>query len=294
MKTSLCAAASLLRTLCFLICFLPFVAQGAAPASRAPIKEVKLLTIGNSFADNATAFLPMFAASRDKQLRLFRANLGGHSLAQHVGYLNAVEADSNDPKGYVYTSNDPATSDGRKFSLRMVLKGAKWDVVTIQQLSSLSYKPETYQPYANILIDYIHQYAPQAKILIFQTWAYSDDYYPVLNVPGLDQQKMYRGLKAAYQQLSSETGLPLIPVGDAFQKVRALPQPIVITQRGDRHANANGQYLAAAMFYETLFHDNVTKVSFVPEGVQPGDAKVLRAIAHETLAEAAHAPASKH
>jgi hypothetical protein len=258
--------------------------------AQGPRKSVKLLTIGNSFADNAMDPLPELAKAGGKQLTVFRANLGGHSLGQHAGYLLAYEKDSADPKGRAYKKRaHPVTGEKKDFSLREALQSMDWDVVTIQQASPLSFKPETYQPHAGILIDYIRKYAPKAEILIFQTWAYPDDYYPKFQGGGgkLDQETMYKGLVAAYQKLSDETHLRMIPVGDAFQAARALPNPISLNIKGDRHANNNGKYLAAAVFYEMIFRDNVEAVSKEPKTVSPEDAKVLRRVAHETIAKSA-------
>ena len=254
----------------------------------APRASIKLLTIGNSFADNATALLPGFAEAGGKGLLIFRANLGGHSLQQHVGYLKAFEADPNDPKGHAYKKHaDPRSGEIKDFSLREALGSEDWDVVTIQQVSGLSFKPESFQPFAGILIDYIHKYAPHAEILIFETWAYPDDYFSKFKEEGLDQQKMYAGLKAAYEKLSADTGLRIIPVGDAFQKVRALSPPISLNVAGDKHANPPGKYLGAAVFYEAIFHDSVEPIPFVPPGISAVDAKALRQAAHETAAESA-------
>lgn len=279
---------SLLR-LGLLLCFLPFAA-GAAP-----LQEVKLLTIGNSFADNSTAFLPQFAKAGGKKLLLFRANLGGHSLEQHFNYMQAFEANPKDPKGSPY-SERYFTEDGPqktaaasrtatgvpKISLRKALESQPWDCVTLQQVSGKSFREETYQPYANALIAYVHKYAPRAKILIQETWAYPDDYYPKFKVEGLDRAKMYAGLKAAYQKLSDETGAPLIRVGDAFQAILNSANPLVLNNPGDKHANANGKYLGGALFYEAVYQDEVTKVDFAALGVKPKDAQTLRAAAHAT------------
>jgi hypothetical protein len=122
--------------------------------TESPRSSVKLLTIGNSFADNAIALLPELAKAGGKTITIFPANLGGHSLKQHAIYVQAFEADPNDPKGRAYKKRkDPRTGKIRDFSLREALQSEDWDVVNIQQVSNLSFKPDTYQPYANILIE---------------------------------------------------------------------------------------------------------------------------------------------
>lgn len=315
MNTSLLPAGGLFRNLCFLFCFFPLIAWGTDPAAVKPRQAVKVLTVGNSFADNSTTFLPALAKSAGKKLVLFRANLGGHSMEQHVSYLEAFEADPANPKGSPYKKRfitevppkpapTPAAVTGTdglpvptptptpdltpKISLREALESQEWDVVTIQQVSHKSYKPETYQPFANTLIAYIRKYAPKAEILIQETWAYGDDALAGFNAKNgtdLTQQVMYDGLKAAYQKLSAETGLRILPVGDAFQKARE--EGITVNSPKDIHANRNGQFLGAAIFYEMFFRDSVEKATFVPAKMDPAMAGILRKIAHQTVAEAA-------
>lgn len=285
--SSLLPSAGLVRSLSFLLCFLPLAVRGADSAPAAPRQEVKLLTVGNSFADNSVTYLSGIAKVAGKKLVLFRANLPAHTLQQHVAYLKAFETDPGNPKGSPY--NNPA-APGTKISLREALQSKPWDVVTIQQASAWSFIPASYQPHANILIATIRQYAPQAEIMIHETWAYGDDVFPKFNQgkkSTLDQQKMYDGLKAAYQKLAMETGLRILPVGDAFQKARA--QGIVVNGKENVHANPNGQLLGGAVFYEVLFQDNVENVPFVPKGMAPEMAQTLRRIAHQTVGEAAAA-----
>ena len=87
---------------------------GLAQTPGAPRASIKLLTIGNSFADNSVFFLPGFAKASGRQLLVFKANLGGRSLQQHAGYLQAFEADPNDPKGRAYKAQDDPRTGGKK------------------------------------------------------------------------------------------------------------------------------------------------------------------------------------
>ena len=272
--------------LAFLLVFSSFChADESGPKSTA-----KVLTIGNSFAENSIRFLPALAKAGGKQLILFRANLAGHSLEHHAGYIKTFEADPLNPIGSPYTV--PMKADGikKKISLREALQRDVWDVVTIQQVSQRSPQYETFQPHARKLIAYIEKYAPQARILIHETWAYSSDCsrYQDPKTPHLkDPETMYQNLKAAYGKLSAESGLGMIRVGDAFHSVITSPDPIRLhgikkDGTGDIHANANGQFLGAAMFYEAVFNDSVLNNPFVPSGVPPEVAQRLREVAHAT------------
>lgn len=297
--------------------------QNARCAADSPAaSEVKLLTIGNSFADDSTAFLPGFAKAAGKKLLMFNADLGGHSLQQHVGYLKAFDADPADPKGRAYINKtDPQTGKKRAFSLREALEAAPWDYVTIQQVSTQSFKPESFEPYAGILVNYIHKYAPTAKVLVLQTWAYRQD-HPLLAKEQLTQQQMFDGLKSAYGGLAARYGLQILPVGEAMQAARALPRwtftypdpnfdyanpkpGTVPLETGSlnrgwswakdpktgaikftldaTHCNSSGKFLAASVLYEFLF-SKVRDNTFRPPDVTAGDAAELRRIAQETVA----------
>ncbi len=282
------AILSILHLAVALVAIGPAAVIGAEPAQALPRTSAKLLTIGNSFADNALTFLPAFAKAGGKQLLVFKANLGGHSLQQHAGYMQAFEANPDDPKGRPYKGlPDPGTGAKRDFSLREALESQDWDFVTIQQVSGSSYKPGTFQPHANKLIEYIRKYAPKAEILVYQTWAYPDDYYQKIPEKSLNQQTMYAGLKEAYQKLADDAGLRIIPVGDAFQAARALPAPPALNIPGDKHANAAGSYLAGATFYELIFGENVETNTFVPKDISPEQALALRKAAHDSAAKEA-------
>jgi hypothetical protein len=283
-------------------------------------REVKLLTIGNSFADNSTRYLADFVKSAGKKVRIYQANLSAHSMEMHVKYLRADEANSSDPNGSRYMGiADVATGAKPKLSLRKALELEKWDYVTIQQMSSLSYQPHTYEPWASELIAAVYKYAPSAKVLGLETWAYREDswFFEKLST----QERMHAAIKKAYEELSARHGIEILPIGDAFQAARATPEwkfqypdpnfdkanakpDQVPNQPGslnvgwkwekdpatgkDRmvndaaHCNNAGQYLAAAVVYECLF-SGVEKNTFCPPKLTPEQAASLRKIAKETV-----------
>lgn len=292
-------------------------------AEEAPRPEkTKLLTIGNSFANNSTEYLPALAKAAGKEVLVFRANLGGHSMEQHVGYVKAFEANQNDPKGRPYKGQvDPKTGEKRDFSLKEALESEQWDYVTIQQASPLSFRPETYEPYAGILVDLIHKHAPHAKILVHETWAYRED-HRFFNNADFNYVKMYEGLRAAYHKLATDYGLQIIPAGDALQAARnterwrfqpdphfdfANPAPGALPAEKSElyagwkwikekktgkmtlsldaiHLNPAGRYLGGLVFLYTLFPDVATSTStFRPSNMSPEDAALLQQIARDAI-----------
>lgn len=281
-----------------------------------PRESVKILTIGNSFTQNATEYLSDLAETAGKDLLIFRANLGGASFERHANFLEP-EDDPNAEPGTPYKNHPhPKTGERQDFSLREALQSADWDYVTIQQVSSRSFRPETFGP-AHRLIAYIREHAPNAEILIHQTWTYRND-YSGYEKDDFSQQKMYDGLTAAYEGLAREYGLRLIPVGDAFHAAGQTaewsyqkdpdfdfenpPAGLLPDQSGSlivgyvlrgrdrsrlhfdfKHANTAGKYLGAAVWYEILFGEPLPADTPTPDGLTRTEAESLRRIAHQAV-----------
>ena len=108
-------------------------------------KEIAVLTIGNSFAQSVFVYLPSIVKSAPGcSLHLEGANLGGCSLSLHWRHISEEE---KDPSVKHYRNG--------KATMRQILQSRKWDIITIQQASHESWRPETYFPYAEKLCDYI-------------------------------------------------------------------------------------------------------------------------------------------
>lgn len=172
--------------------------------------EIKLLTIGNSFADSVFVFLPQVTQSAGDSIVMERANIGGCSLEKH---WQLADKSAKDPNFKAYPQGKP------RFSLQEKLKQQAWDVVTIQQASHFSWKLETYQPYAGKLQQIVRECAPSAELVIQQTWAYRFD-DSRLNSWKIDQKTMYQELTAAYNHVADELKIRVIPTGDAVQLAR--------------------------------------------------------------------------
>jgi len=296
------------------LAMLAWSARAAEPEG----KTVRLLTVGNSFSQNATRYLGDLAKAGGHKLIVHRCDIGGGSLQQHWQKVERHAADPADKAGLYGT--------GR--SLAEELAAEPWDVITLQQYSFISHDLATYQPFAGQLHAFIKERAPQATVLVHETWEYrSDDPRFATEKPGqpASQQAMYEGLKAAYEAIASTLGVKLIPVGDAFHAVDtdptwgfkpdttfdpktavapALPDQTHSLHAGWRwakgqdggqvlkydghHANQAGQYLGACVWYRVLFGEDLT-TDYVPEGMDPAWARYLRQTAHEVVSRRAAA-----
>lgn len=293
---------------------------GVAHAADTPAAErdsIRVLTIGNSFAENALQNLPAIAKAGGKRLVVFRANIAGSALEQHARHLR--QAYAGEPAGHAYKNvQDPINGGPRRdFSLPEALELAPWDVVTIQQVSHQSYRRQSFEPHARNLIEAIRKHAPTAEIIIHQTWAYRAD-HDLFGDGALDPDRMHAGLRAAYDELGRRYGLRLLRSGDAFDLAnnspswRYTPDPdfnyanptagvnprentLYVGTRwrkdgktGEQklstdasHAGAAGGYLAGCVWYLTLFNAKEVPASYQPSSLTPEQAAELRAFAQQ-------------
>jgi hypothetical protein len=181
--------------------FLLFLSSSAIGQNTQANKKLRLFIIGNSFSQNATAFLPDIAEEAKVSLEIGRAELGGCTLERHWKHAEKAEANPEDKEGKPYKGK----------SLRMLLSEGTWDVVTIQQASIYSVDVNTYRPYAKKLYDYIKSIQPNAKVVMHQTWAYRWDaktFTKADKSPLLTNDKvMWENSRAAYHTIAKELGL---------------------------------------------------------------------------------------
>ena len=226
-------------------------------------ETIRMLTIGNSFADNACQYLEEITESvKGYQIIIGNANIGGAALDKHADFIKKSEV-------------DPTFKPYNGKSLKDWLLEDEWDVVTIQQVSHKSYKLESYQPYADEIVTYIQKYVPNAKIYIHQTWAYAPDCIR-LNEFGINTEQMYKGLKKNYKNLSNRYNLKILKSGDAFHTAYKATQIDLWNPEDRFHANINGSYLAGCVWFSELFNVSARKIQFVPDEMTKQTADLLK------------------
>jgi len=223
----------------------------------------KILAIGNSFSQDATAYLYDIAKQDNVEIKVVNLYIGGCSLQTH--YENAM----NDIKNYTYELNGQTTQ--RLVSIKESLLEDDWDFVTMQQASHDSGIEETYFPYIKELSNYVGKYAPNAKQLIHQTWAYEIDsdhseFYRYNN----NQITMYNALKDAYLKVTNVLGLEIIPCGDVIQALRNIKEfdyangGQTLCRDGFHMHLIYGRYATAAVWYESIFKKSIMSNTYIP------------------------------
>ena len=127
---------------------------------------MRILSIGNSFSQDAQRYLNKIAERDSVDIQTVNLFIGGCSLETH--HANLI----NNAPNYELEIN--GMSVGQKVSVCDMLKSDVWDYITLQQASKLSTNFDTYLPHIKVIADYIKNHCKKAKILIHQTWAYEE------------------------------------------------------------------------------------------------------------------------
>lgn len=226
---------------------------------------IKILAVGNSFSQDATAYLHDMAKSAGVEVKVVNLYIGGCPLELHAKNIE------ENLQAYEYQLNGRPT--GRMASVEEALAEENWDFITVQQSSHDSGIADSYYPYITELTDYIKARTTSAEILIHQTWAYeTDSDHFAFGRYNHDQQQMYKALCGAYDLAAERTGLKQINCGDVIQTLRGLPEfdyaagGQSLCRDGYHMHLVYGRYATAAVWFKTLCGGDVSDISFIPEG----------------------------
>ena len=174
---------------------------------------MNVLVISNSFGVDANRYLHQLAESAGKTLNVATLYIPSCSLEMHYRNLIGDKPDYDLHFNGVYT--------GFKVSIEQALLARKWDVITLQQGSYFSPKPDSYFPYAQELYEHIKLCQPKAQVWMHQTWAYNDGSANLEGVGYPDFDAMFADIQAAYRQCHDTLGTDgIIPCGELLQKMR--------------------------------------------------------------------------
>ena len=271
---------------------------------------LKVLAIGNSFSIHMHSAVPPVAAALGRRVDICTMYIGGCSLERNCSNLAASETTPyqidwtwDNKKGnpavpfmsaLVDVEDKKSGKVYKKSNIPQMLRAEKWDVVTIQQASHESWRPESYHPFGEVLVKAVREGAPQAKIAVQETWSYVSS-SPRYAQWGIDQSEMYNRLHKCYGDFAKKYGLAVIPVGTAVQLYRHClsarsadvevgGDPVGSSSSGDTiHMNPDGEHLQALVWAGSLLGVDVSKCTYVPKNVKPKRAAVMRECASQVI-----------
>lgn len=215
---------------------------------------MNVLSIGNSFSQDATRYLHQIARCDGYDLTTVNLFIGGCPLVKH--FNNMLGDYSN------YTLMFNGFSTDFKTSIKEALLSHNWDYITLQQASPASPHFETYEPYLTELAAYVRKCAPKAKIAIHQTWSYEQGSRQLENIGYTDQADMFRDIKDSYNKAFESINADLIlPSGELLQKlIKAGAQKV---HRDCFHTSLGlGRYSMGLLWYSILSGNDVTNNTF--------------------------------
>lgn len=235
--------------------------------AQAPFKKKRVLFIGNSYTyvNNLPVLVHDLALAKGDTLVYDSYTIGGYSFANHF-----MDANS---KAKIALGN--------------------WDYVILQgQSQEPSFPPSQVNaqtlPYARKLDSLVKHYNPCALTVFYETWGRKNGdasncafYPPLCTYAGMQGR-----LRDSYKLFADTCHALLAPVGEAWNLARATTTAIEFYQADESHPALEGSYLAAAVFYETLFQKSVLTSTYTA-GIATQTVSLLNQVAHQLVNDSA-------
>ncbi|MCQ2426882.1 MAG: DUF4886 domain-containing protein [Clostridia bacterium] len=240
---------------------------------------LKILCIGNSFGTDCTRYLYGVARADGKEVKVVNLYIGGCSLYRHYRNMLADAAE------YAYEINGFST--GLKVSISQALLMDEWDIVFTQQCSPKSGEPESYEPYATALADYIKECNPGCKFWVHQTWTFEYETPRFKLTSFTEPVSHFAAIKKNYEMMADLTlAEGIIPDGEAMYTLweRKAQYGLEKVHRDGFHADYGvGRYLLALTVWGTLTGRDVRNNTFSDFDVEvsPEQAAAAREVAYE-------------
>ena len=225
-------------------------------------KTLKVLAIGNSFSNDTTHFLEDIARAEGFETVLVgNLYIGGCSLQTH-----AQNVAGNLPAYRFYMNYDGEWVTIEECSLDYALKNQDWDIITMQQASTWSGKPDTYEPYLTQLIEYVNanKTNPNARLAWNMTWAYQSNFEKDMFAQyARNQDVMYYAITSTVQStvMAHKEFSYIMPCGTAIQNARTSYVGDTLTRDG-YHMSELGRVITSYTWLATFLNEPLTEINF--------------------------------
>lgn len=226
--------------------------------------NLKVLDIGNSYTDDATAMLPLIvkASGADvSDMCLYKAIRGGASFKNWYDIFYDKDLSSyriNKVIGGMeanITIGEGRANDGTLF--REALMQEKWDIIIIHQVSSYAPYYEQWTGkgnggYLNELLSLIKEHQPQAAIGFLLIHSYWDDYSGNQEKSSI---KRWELIAQSVKRLCDDYKIDIvIPYGTAIENLRTSSRnnEYDLTRDGTHCGYGLCRYTASCCYYESL------------------------------------------
>ena len=241
-----------------------------------PANKLKVLMIGNSFADDTINYAHEIAKSigiPEENILVADIYIGGCVLNTHW-----ANAQSNAP-AYRFGLEREGWFDGSSYTnwtMEQAIKYADWDFITFQQGSSASGDPSSFSNLQN-LMDYVYDIAtdeennpnanPDVKFVWHQTWAYQQGTTAAhFSKYNFDQMTMYNGIVSCIKNfVLNKNFVAIIPNGTAIQNARTSSYGDNFSRDQHNHLSYDaGRYIAAMNLVSVLTGRDMSNLTWKP------------------------------
>jgi hypothetical protein len=192
--------------------------------------------------------------------------------------LRAIAADAQNPEdietGEAVRGGARLVDTWTDSTAQALLTSRHWNYVVLQEQSLMAMQPQDQAAArAGFLAWGQAASAAGAMPVVYETWARqhgaADDSGPAM------QAQIDYVLGAAAGTINAT----IVPAGDAWMRCAALPAAPLLYAADGSHPSLAGTYLTAMLFYRILTGHSPAESHFVPPGLDPAAAQVLRGCA---------------
>lgn len=215
---------------------------------------MKILSIGNSFSEDAQAYLKGVCTAQGLDITCANLYIGGCSLVRHFENMK------RGVKDYTYFVNGSQVENG--VSMEEILLREQWDVVTLQEHSLRSCELCHFEPYIHELIAYVKKLCPNVKIALHMSWGYGKKLLHSMKQAGVfSSEEMFDRVINNYTEMAKRADVDfVIPSGKVLRRLHLEGYNM---HRDDQHTSLGiGRYALALTWMRKLFGVSVTGNTF--------------------------------
>ena len=235
---------------------------------------VKVLMVGNSYAQDAMTYAHALAASAGVNMICGVMYYGGCTVQQHANFL------AQNKNVYTYFKN--GGTDRQSVTFDDILSDEDWDYITIQTGQGLQGSKETFYPYIRTLIAHIENSVPAAEVGLFESWAVPSCYENTgnsrLSRYNDNSEFMYQQIIKTFKELHAENGTAfVIPSAEGLHRINATSvcdnssAETSFFRDSTAHVNEKGRYMLGLMMFRSITGRSLSSVTYMPVGYSYGD-----------------------
>lgn len=226
---------------------------------------MKVLSIGNSFSQDAHRWLHSVSNTGSCVVNTFNLFIGGCTLETHYDNILGNKVSYSLEGNNIEYIKDTSVNE--------IIENETFDVVTIQQASGFSGIPQSYFPYLERIVEFIREKQPEAKIFFHKTWSYETDsthgHFAFYNN---NQSEMNRRINDCSEMVKKVANIEIIPSGDFIQYLRDNTKEFncknggLSLNRDGFHLSLDyGRFAVSALWYRFLTGETVNTKAFKAE-----------------------------